>query len=70
MRLLWVDAHSWWQVYPFELDGTKFDEGQEIYYYSRRGTRLKAAPQRRALSAFRKHVARHPEWWPPDQPSQ
>jgi hypothetical protein len=65
-----VDAHSWWQVHPHVVDSTDFDEGVEVYFYSHRGTPLKAAPMRRAISAFRKHVARHPEWWPPAPPSQ
>jgi hypothetical protein len=60
-------SHSWWQIYPFEVDSTDFgDEGQEVYYYSHRGTRLKSAPEKRAISTFRKYVAAHPEWWGPD----
>ncbi len=72
IRRVKVDAYSWWQVHPYEVDFARFaefDEGAEVYYYSHRGTRLRAAPMKRAISAFRKHAARHPEWWPPHPPS-
>lgn len=55
-----VSAHSWWQVHPHVVDSADFDEGEEVHYYSHRGTRLKAAPTRRSITAFRKHAARHP----------
>jgi hypothetical protein len=57
-----VDAHSWWQVHPHVVDTEDLmNEGDEVYYYSYRGARLKFAPHSRALTAFRKHVARNPE---------
>jgi hypothetical protein len=62
-------AHSWWQVHPHVVDTADFDEGDEVYYYSHRWVRLRAAPTSRAFAAFRKHVARHPEWYP-QQPNQ
>ncbi|WP_165250862.1 hypothetical protein [Paludisphaera soli] len=62
---VWVDHHSWWQVHPHEVDApADGDEGEETYYYSHRRTPLKAAPIRRAIAAFRKHAARHPEHYP------
>jgi len=70
LRSLRVDAHSWWQVHPHVVDSANFPEGDEVYYYSHRGTRLKAAPTKRSISAYRKHAARHPEWWPPHPQSQ
>jgi hypothetical protein len=60
-----VDTHSWWQVHPHVVDGTDFlTEGDEVYFYSRRGTRLKAAPTKKAIATFRKFVARNPELFP------
>lgn len=67
VRTMSTDAHGWWQVHPHLVDCTEGGEGNEVYYYSHRGTRLRAAPTRRAITAFRKHAARHPEWWPPHQ---
>jgi hypothetical protein len=61
-----VDAHSWWQVHPHVLDAKGDDEsteGNEVYYYSHRGTRLRSAPMRRAGKAFQKHTARYPEFY-------
>lgn len=60
-----TDAHSWWQVHPHDIDPDNLGEGGEVHYYSHRGARLRAAPTRRSISAFQKHAARHPEWWPP-----
>src|SRR5687768_11444766 len=66
-----VDAHSWWQVHPHEVDSADWlAEGEEVYYYSHRGTRLKTAPTKRTIAAFRKHVARHPELYPASPPNQ
>jgi hypothetical protein len=64
IRSVQVDAHSWWQVHPHVVDSTDFDEGSEVYYYSHRGTRLKAAPTTRAITAFRRHTIRYPEFYP------
>jgi hypothetical protein len=59
-----MDAHSWWQVYPYEVDATDhLSEGEKVHIYSRRGTRLRTAPTTSAITAFRKHVAKHPEWY-------
>jgi hypothetical protein len=63
IRSVRVDAHSWWQIHPHMIDSVDFDEGKAVYYYSQRGTRLKAAPTRRAITAFRRHAARHPEFY-------
>jgi hypothetical protein len=69
-----VASHSWWQVHPHMVDYDEIhadiDEGEEVYYYSHRGTRLRAAPMKRSISAYRKFVARHPEWFPPHPPGQ
>jgi hypothetical protein len=64
-----VDAHSWWQVHPHVIDTADFTEGEDVCYYSHRGARLRAAPTRRAIAAFRRYVARHPEWYGADPPS-
>jgi hypothetical protein len=70
MRNSRVDTHSWWQVHPHEVDADPFvGEGDEVHYYSHRGTQLTAAPTTRAISAFRRHAARHPERYPPHPPS-
>ena len=58
-----VDSHSWWQVHPHVIDTADFDEGVEVYFYSYRGAPLKTAPTRQALAAFKKHVARYPEFY-------
>ena len=68
IRNLDVDSHSWWQVHPHEVDSDDFDDGEKVYYYSYRGTPLKAAPKSRAVAAFRGHCARHPEFYPPQPP--
>ena len=56
VRSMGVEAHSWWQVHPHVVDAD--DEGDEVHYFSHRGTRLKSAPMDRAIKAFHKHVAR------------
>jgi hypothetical protein len=61
-----VDSHCWWQVHPHVVDSA--DESDEVYYYSHRGARLRAAPTKRSITAFRRHAARHPEWYPPHPP--
>jgi hypothetical protein len=64
IRKLHVDSHSWWQVHPHVIDTPELlDEGVEVYFYSHRGTRLKTAPTSRTLAAFKKHVARYPEFY-------
>jgi hypothetical protein len=65
-----TNPYGWWQVHPHVVDNAEEGEGEEVYYFSHRGNRLKAAPIRRAISAFRKHAARHPEQWPPPPPNQ
>lgn len=57
LRVMHVDAHSWWQVHPHTIDSTDFPERYEVYFYSHRGTRLRAAPWRRAVAAYRKRAA-------------
>jgi hypothetical protein len=52
------------------VDAADCHEGEEVYYYSRRGARLRAAPTRRAITAFRRHAARYPELFPPYPPKQ
>ena len=64
IRKCWVESHSWWQVHPHVVDSEDFDEGDEANYYSHRGTRLKAAPIKRAVAAYRKFAERHPERFP------
>ena len=68
IRKCWVDPYSWWQVHPHVVDSLEFPEGDEVHYYSHRGTRLKTAPIKRAVAAYRKFVERHPEWFPPPAP--
>lgn len=70
IRIAHVASHSWWQVHSHVVDATNYDEGEVVHYYSHRGTRLKAAPTRRAITAFRKYAARHPEWFPPRAPPE
>src|SRR5262245_8297447 len=60
-----VDAHSWWQVHPHMLDANGEEvDGDQVYYYSYRGARLKSAPISRAMRAFAKHVAKYPQFYP------
>ena len=63
IRRVYVDAHSWWQVHPHAVDTADFIEGEEVYFYSHRGKRLRNAPTNRAITAFRRHAARHPEFY-------
>ena len=51
-----VKAYSWWQIHPHVLDFAGDVEGNEVYYYSHRGTLLKSAPIKRACSAFKKYI--------------
>ncbi|WP_337174498.1 hypothetical protein [Paludisphaera sp.] len=68
IRSHWVESHSWWQVHPHVVDSDESDEGDEVHYYSHRGTRLKAAPIKRAVAAYQKYAERHPERFPPRTP--
>jgi len=70
IRSVLVDAHSWWQVHPHVVDTTDFAEGEEVYYYSHRGTRLRTAATGRAVAAFRRHAARNPEFYPVHPPNE
>lgn len=66
IRCQGVDSHSWYQVHPYVLDARgddRYIEGVEVYYYNHRGTRLKSPPTGRTLSAFRRHVARYPQFY-------
>ena len=67
-----VDSHSWWQIHPHLVDFDDFnlEEGEEVYYYSHRGTRLKSAPMKRAIAAFKRHCARYPEFYGPISPDE
>src|SRR5215211_1870426 len=47
-----------------QVDTADFAEGEEVYFFSHRGTPLKAAPTGRAITAFHRHVARNPEFYP------
>jgi hypothetical protein len=47
-----VESHSWWQVHSHLVDDPSHREGEEVYYYSHRGTRLKTDPWKRARAAF------------------
>lgn len=67
-----VDAHSWWQIHPHVLDAEGVDEdteGNEVYYYSHRGTQLNSAPMKRASNAFLKHTARYAEFYQSPSPN-
>jgi len=44
IRDMWVEAHSWWQLHPYEIDATPLEEINKVFYYSHRSTRLTAAP--------------------------
>jgi hypothetical protein len=68
IRSVWVNAHSWWQVHPHVVDTADFEEGEEVHYYSHRGTKLRTAPTKRAIIAFRRYSARHPECYPTQPP--
>lgn len=68
IRKVWAEPHSWWQVHPHVVDTAEFPENDEVHHYSHRGTRLKAAPIKRALAAFRKHAEAHPDRFPPPDP--
>jgi hypothetical protein len=65
-----VESHSWWQIHPHVLDAKGDDaEGEEVHYYSYRGTKLKAAPHARTRAAFDRHVLRYPGLhWPIARP--
>lgn len=62
LRAMSVDSHSWWQVHPYIIDSNEFDEGEEVYYYTHRGTQLKTAPVSRAIAAYRQRPACRPEF--------
>jgi hypothetical protein len=64
IRSVTVESHSWWQIHPHELDALVGDEGDEVYFYSHRGFRLKAAPHVRAKAALQKLAARYPGQYP------
>ncbi|WP_165235926.1 hypothetical protein [Aquisphaera insulae] len=64
-----VSSHSWWQVHLHVVDFAGLEDGDEVHYYSHRGARLKRAPTTRSIATYRRHAARHPEWFPPKPPS-
>jgi hypothetical protein len=50
-----VSPYSWWQVHPHVVDcGVEewLTDGEEVYFYSHRGTPLRRAPFKRAEKAF------------------
>ncbi len=63
-----ITPHSWWQVHPHVVHATDLAEGDEVYHYSHRGTRLRTAPIPRAIAAFRKHAAKYPAVYPTRPP--
>jgi hypothetical protein len=65
VRAVGVNSYSWWQVHPYIVDrSVGLEEGDEVYFYRHRGTRLNAAPVNRAIAAFQRYVARHPDLYP------
>ena len=66
MRAVGVDSHSWWQVHPHVVDCLPgLDEGNEVHFYSHRGSPLMSAPLKRAMAAFQKHVGHNPDIYGP-----
>lgn len=68
IRGVHVDAYSWWQIHPHIIDADRkdwLDEGETHFFYSHRGTPLKAAPFKRARTAWLKHVKANAEFYPP-----
>ena len=55
-KVMHVSDYSCWQVHPHVIDHNLKDgwEGEEVYYYSYRGKRLKQAPHKQALKAWEK----------------
>jgi hypothetical protein len=49
-----VEPFSWWQVHAYIVDHDHFWDEAPPKYYSHTGRPLKAAPLRRALSAYRR----------------
>jgi len=56
IEMMMVQPYSWWAVAPFNLDSEDyFDEGDdEIYYYNHKGKKVKNAPIKQAIKAYRK----------------
>jgi hypothetical protein len=53
IRDMWVYPFSWWQIHPHVVDCDDWlSEGEEVYYYSHRGTPVRSAPVKRAEKAF------------------
>ncbi|MBS0207623.1 MAG: hypothetical protein JSS27_01590 [Planctomycetes bacterium] len=63
IRSVGVESHSWWQVHPYIIDDQSGEEGDQIVYFSYRGKRLAAAPQKRALAAYDKLPASRFKGW-------
>src|SRR5262245_45189133 len=48
-----VASYSWWQIHPHVVDCNDWmSEGEEVYYYSHKGTPLRSPPFKRAEKAF------------------
>ncbi|HKI31254.1 MAG TPA: hypothetical protein VKA46_05270 [Gemmataceae bacterium] len=57
----WVSPFSWWQVHPHVLDAQDDErEGEEIYYYSHKGTPLTRPPYKRAQKAWERDKIKNP----------
>jgi hypothetical protein len=72
-KIVHVDPHSWWQVHPHVIDHNPKDgwEGEEFYYYSYRGKRLKEPPHQQARKAWEKeHQKRKRLGWYDDKSSE
>ena len=58
-----VSSYSWWQIHPHVVDCDDWKmEGDEVYYYSHRGTPLRSPPFKRAEKAFLREEAKYREW--------
>lgn len=60
-RVMHVAPYSWWQVHPHVVDHDFVKdgwEGDEVHYYSYRGTKLKKAPFNQTKAAFEREKKR------------
>lgn len=55
-KVMRINDYSWWQVHPHVVDHNPREswEGEEVYYYSYRGKRLRQAPHKQAMKAWEK----------------
>jgi hypothetical protein len=63
IRSWWVYPFSWWQVHPHLVDDddVSWTEGKRVFYYSHKGTSLRAAPFKRAENAFKRDEEKNRE---------